>query len=245
MSNSNSLKVAVAMILASIGAAQAASSGYTLLVAPARYSVMQVAFDVVARNPAVLVSYQGEGDTAEPLLHAWNGREWINISMQDFREVSFVDQMPARTILLGDDSTLPAVLGEAASWSPEIQRVTTLTTSALVNEFGRIFDWSGPEWRWFAKRYNLEMHDESESQRTSSWYDQPGPLYRPPLRDVIKLEKRPASEPTPAPFYEGSRAAPVQYEMPPASEPEAPVESESSASWATPAPITTDDALAN
>jgi hypothetical protein len=226
--------------------AEATSKGYTLIVAPARYSVIQVAFDIVQRNPAVLVSYQAQGKAAEPLLHAWNGREWIHISMQDFREVSFLEQMPTRTVLVGDDATLPATLRDAASWSPEIIRVNALTTSALVNEMGRAFDWSESEWKWMARRFNLNLHDESEPLRKSSWYDQPGPLYRPPIRDAIRFEGNAEPESAPAPILNSGNEAPpadepTSYVPPPAAAPEpppAPVQEVAPSTWSAPKPIT-------
>ncbi len=202
--------LSVALILGAVASAHARSP-FTLIVAPARYSVMQVAFDVVQRNPALLVSYQNEGTTAEPLLHVWNGHEWQNISLQDFREVSFVDSMPSRTVLVGDEKVLPASVANAATWSPEIVRVTDLNTAALVNEFGRLFRWNSGEWKWFAQRYNLKLNDETEALRKSSWYDQRGPVYRPPLRDVL-FERKKQVEPTPAPVTpvsESPAAAPV------------------------------------
>ena len=136
--------------------AAVSGQGYALIVSPARYSVLQVCFDVVQRESAVLVSYQGESSTAEPRLHAWNGVEWTPVSMQDFREASFLEQTPSRTILIGDDKTLPAVIADAATWAARTDRIKDLTSSALVNDFGRIVDWGSADWKWFAARYNLQ-----------------------------------------------------------------------------------------
>lgn len=194
--------------------ASAAGRGYTLIVAPARYSVMQVAFDVVQRDAAVLVSYQGEGTTAEPLLHAWNGKEWVHVSLQDFREVSFVERLPAQTILVGDARTLPSIIADSATWSPSVVRVTDLNTASLVNEFGRALKWNSAEWKWFAQRYNLKLNDESEPLRKSSWYDQPGPLYRPPLKDILFKRQKKTTEPPPAPVYPATGS---DVSMPPVS----------------------------
>jgi hypothetical protein len=162
----------------SSGMRGSSSRGYTLIVAPARYSVLQVAFDLVRRHSSVLVSYQGEGATPEPRLHVWNGTEWVKLTMTDYREVNFLQSPPARTVLIGDQQTLPAVLVDASTWSPEVVHITALETSALVNEFGRLLNFNAAEWKWFASRYNLELRDENAERRTKSWYDQPGPLRR-------------------------------------------------------------------
>ncbi|HEY8240105.1 MAG TPA: hypothetical protein VIH35_01600 [Kiritimatiellia bacterium] len=157
---------------------RAASGSYTLIVAPARYSVLQVAFDLVQRHSAVLVSYQGEATTPEPRLHAWNGQEWVKLSVSDYREVNFLQSPPARTVLIGDQQMLPAVLVEASTWTPEVVHVTGLETSTLVNEFGRLLKFRTAEWKWFAARYNLDLRDDNSEKRANSWYDQPGPLQR-------------------------------------------------------------------
>ena len=59
-----------------------------LLVAPARYNVMQVAFDVANRYSTVLVSFQGKAES--PKLHAWNGMEWLPLSLADFQSGAFL-----------------------------------------------------------------------------------------------------------------------------------------------------------
>lgn len=170
---------------------------YTLIVAPARYAVMQVASDIVARHPAMLVSYQTDPSSEEPLLHAWDveRQEWSRITLQEFREVSFLEKVPARTVLLGDDSVLPAVLRDSAAWSPEVIRVHTLNAAGLINEFGRMMKWSAEEWKWFAQRYNLTLNDESEPLRKSSWYDQQGPRPRYQSGLLKKHSEAPAQKP--------------------------------------------------
>ena len=184
----NILKLAAcAGLVLGLGVAKvdAASRGYSLVVVPDRYSVLQIGFDLIAREPAVLCSYQGQADTADPTIYAWNGAEWVYVSLKDFREVNFLQKMPDRVILVGDDKTLPTALAEAAGWAKQVDRVTRLSTSDLINDFGRILKFSGSDWKWYAARYNLKLTDESEPLRKASWYDQPGPLRRPPLKDVV------------------------------------------------------------
>ncbi|MCZ7592775.1 MAG: hypothetical protein M5U15_11800 [Kiritimatiellae bacterium] len=173
------------------------AQAFTLIVAPARYSVIQFAQDVLQRTPSVLVSYQGEATSEEPTLHAWNGSEWVPVSMKDYREVSFLQRVPDRTILIGGRDILPQSLVDASSWSPRVERITDLNTSGLVNEFGRILNWRTSEWQWFAKRYNLSLEDEAAARRSSSWYDQAGPLPDRPRPLGTLLES--GSEPEPAP----------------------------------------------
>ena len=216
------LGLAAALVCAGLGTAQAAGrGGYTLIVAPARYAVMQVASDIVQRHPAMLVSYQNDSTSAEPLLHAWDTtrQEWSHITLQEFREVSFLEKMPARTVLLGDDSVLPAALKDAAGWSPEVIRVHSLNAAALVNEFGRLMKWQPAEWKWFAARYNLTLNDESEALRKSSWYDQKGPKPQP-RGGLLRRSEKPAT-PSEPPAANVDEPAPAELLPPPAAVPEA------------------------
>lgn len=204
--------VAVALAAGLVVPVQAGQGDYTLIVAPARYSVIQMSFDLIKKRSAVLVSYRGEATTAEPLLYAWNGTEWVYVSLQDYREVRFVQDPPKQVVLLGDENTLPASLKQATGWAKNVQTVKALDNAALVNEFGRLFKWSKEEWQWFAGRYNLSLQDESEPYRKSSWYDQPGPLPRGAYKKVI--DHAPAFEPTKAPT--APEMPPVQInEIPP------------------------------
>ena len=194
----------VVLMLVVISSAQAATKGrhYDLLVAPARYSVLQVMFDVAANRPAILVSYQGESTTAEPLLHVWNGTSWNPITLHDLREMSFVQKTPTRAILIGNDELLPASVRESLAWMPEVVFIRDLTNASLLNEFGRIQNWSKREWNWFSTRYNLSLEDEAAPLRKRSWYDRPAsslkknetPSYQPaPVTDSLRTPMAPPS----------------------------------------------------
>ncbi len=195
---------AVAAGLAVVHPAQATEGDYTLIVAPARYSVIQMSFDVIKKRPAVLVSYRGEASTSEPLLYAWNGTEWIHITLQDYRDVRFLQDTPRQVVMLGDENTLPASLKNATGWAKHVQVLKDVDNASLVNEFGRLFQWTPEEWQWFSGRYNLKLQDEAEPFRHSSWYDQPGPIKRETTRAIS----------TPPPFSP-SPATNTAPEMPP------------------------------
>jgi len=205
-------RIAAAVALAVVSSAPA--QAFTLVVAPARYSVLQFAFDLLSRTPAVLISYQGDATSGEPRLHAWNGTEWVALSMKDYREVNFLEQLPSETILIGSDTVLPASLIEASAWAPHISRAYDLTTGALVNDFGRILKWRESEWKWFAKRYNLRLEDESMQRRNSSWYDQPGPLPDRPrfFKNIGRPVVTPAVEMPPAGTIEADPIPPALIE---------------------------------
>ena len=149
-----------------------------LLVAPARYSVMQVAFDVARRYPTVLVSYQQPDPN--PRLHVWNGIEWLPLPLEDYQSGAFLQTYPSRTFFLGDDALLPASLRNIGAWCKDTRQMPDLETPALINAIGQAIPFTPSDWRWFAGRYNLKLADASADRRKQleeeSWYDGKAPV---------------------------------------------------------------------
>jgi len=163
--------------------------GLTLLVVPARYTVLQVAFDVLKKRDAVLVAYQGDAMTEDPLLHAWNGREWVYISLASYSSASFMSVEPTQVILVGDEALLPRVLIDSSKWCPQVMNIPEIDTATLVNSFGTVFAFGRSDWSWFSTRYNLNLADLNEDRRHKSWYDRTGPV--PPPGKTVAPETTP------------------------------------------------------
>lgn len=159
----------------------AADGEAVLLVAPARYSVMQVAFDVARRYPTVLVSYQGPDP--DPRLHVWNGYEWLSLAAEDYKSGAFLQTFPSRAILLGGDDLLPASVKDIGAWCGESRQMDDLETPVLINAIGQYIPFTPSDWRWFAGRYNLTLTDTSADRRKQmaeeSWYDGAAPVKDP------------------------------------------------------------------
>lgn len=201
----------------------------TMLVVPARYSVMQVAFDLAQRYTVVLVSYQGDASSESPLLHAWNGKEWVKITMEEYSSASFLQVTPGEALLIGDETMLPPVLASSiAGWCPKVTTLPSIDTATLVNSFAKEFSFRKGDWEWFAKRYNLTLNDQNAEVRKSSWYDQPAyeDKYTEKVQNWFGLKKSgqasgnivaPAAvEPEPVPETAAPVEAPVQSEpLPP------------------------------
>ena len=161
--------VLISLCLATVAAA---SDGVTVLVFPARYSVLQVAFDLVSQRDAVLVSYQGEVTSESPLLHYWNGADWIRMSLDDYAQARFLSSVPKTFILVGGPDMLPAVLERSvSSWCSDVRTISAIDTPTIVNSIGSAFAFQPHEWEWFARRYNLQLKDENEDRRKHSWYE--------------------------------------------------------------------------
>ena len=144
---------------------------------------MQVAFDVARRYPTVLVSYQGTAN--EPVLHVWNGYEWMPLALADYQSGAFLQSYPGRTVFLGGDDLLPASLRDINAWCANSTQIPMLDRHALVNAIGSYLPFTPADWRWFAGRYNLTLKnanaEKAEAARHETWYDDPGkPQDAPP-----------------------------------------------------------------
>ena len=194
-----------------------------LVVIPDRYATVQLGMDLIAQREVVLVSYKG-GSADQPVLHAWNGREWVYVNLQDYRDAAFLKVLPSEAILVGDEETLPRVLLEATDWCSRIWEVPSTQTSDLVNAFGRVFSFNSREWLWYSQRYNLDV--DSDKQR-DSWYFHPyvtapaaggAPVAVPPAAPGDTPERKaPVDEPPPVPVEQSME--PKTVEPPPAVEP--------------------------
>ena len=189
----------------------AAQADAVLLVTPSRFSVMQVAFDVARRYPTVLVSYQGT--LAEPVLHVWNGYEWMPLALADYQSGAFLQTYPGRTIFLGDDALLPASLRSISAWCDRTTQIPELEKHALVNAIGNYLPFMPADWRWFAGRYNLTLKnlkaEEAAAAKQQTWYDGKGPG-KDPAPSFFKYFKRsrrsaeaPAAPMEPVQVFEG------------------------------------------
>lgn len=152
-----------------------------LIAAPARYNVMQVLFDVARRYKTLLVSYQGAADG--PVLHVWNGYEWLRLQTADYQSGAFLQTYPARVILLGDDDLLPAAVRDVSAWCSDTTQMTDLDTTPLINAIGHFLPFTPADWKWFAGRYKMDLVNENaaaaEAAKHDSWYDHTAPVEDP------------------------------------------------------------------
>jgi len=176
-----SLLAALALLAPARPAAAAASSDAVLLVAPRRYTVMQVAFDVARRYPTVLVSYQNAGDALA--LHVWDGTSWLPLTVSDYQSGSFLATYPARVFLVGGDDILPVETRKVSGWCDSVAQVPALDTAGLVNGIGTILPFTPADWRWFAGRYNLSLRNVAEDAQLAAgkenWYAEDGKVSDP------------------------------------------------------------------
>ena len=201
-----------AVAVAQDGATPPVQDDAILLVVPRRYNVVQVAFDVARRCNTVLVSYQGTDPM--PHLHVWNGFEWMELPLDDFRTGAFLQAWPGRAMLVGGDDLLPAAVRDGCTWIPKVDRIEELETAPLINAIGQIVPFTASDWRWFAGRYNLSLVDKNaaaeEAAKRESWYDKSAPIDDPEpgfFKYFTRSRRQPRGD---APANEPERIQPVE-----------------------------------
>ena len=196
------MKKQLGLLVATLWAASLpAWAGGTVVVAPARYNVMQIGFDLAARNAVTLVSYQGEASTEKPLIHVWNGKEWEYVALADFQAGKFLHERPARTLIIGDEKMVPQVFAPISAWAGKQQTIASIFTPDILNQAGTALKFRAEDWQWFASRYNMKAEDINAAERKTTIYDhkigEPFKLKREPLTQKAVESQLPAQPPSP------------------------------------------------
>ena len=143
------------------------------MIVPARLRMVQLAFDLADMRPVVVLSFRGNAHAADPLLFVWTNGAWQYVSPDDFRERRFVSEWPRQVIMIGETQALPALLEDEAAWGADVTRLKTLALADLINGMDPVFRFTGREWKWLAKRYDLNLTDINAPRREFNPYDIP------------------------------------------------------------------------
>ena len=146
----------------------------SIIVMPARKRVVQLAFEVARCKDVGLVTYNTGRGMDAPLIHVWNGQEWVQISLDDYVQGSFMSGEPKHVFLLGDAHTLPLRMMDEVAWYKNLERVTTLDITALVNTFGNSLKFSSRQWKWIAEKNGLSIKDQNTERRRYGRWGAPG-----------------------------------------------------------------------
>lgn len=146
----------------------------SIIVMPARKRVVQLAFQMASLKDIGLVTYNTNPALREPLLHVWNGQEWIQITMQDFVQGSFMSGDPKHVFLLGDSTITPLPMLDGVAWYKDLHRLTTFDTATMINTIGKAVRFSARQWKWLAKENGLEIQDQNAERRRYGRWGAPG-----------------------------------------------------------------------
>lgn len=163
----------VAVCAADVLQAGTAAPG-AIIVMPARKRVVHLAFQITRCKDVGLITYNTNPGLVSPLLHAWNGQEWIQISLDDYLQGAFMSGDTRHVFLLGDNNTLPPQMAADPSWGKEIHRIAALDPATLINQIGKTLDFSSRQWKWLAEVNGLSIKDENAERRRYGRWGAPG-----------------------------------------------------------------------
>jgi hypothetical protein len=164
------LLAGVAFRIGAMGAK--APAGLSLILVLAQPNLIQVARDMSDMGEALMMSYSPKAPAATPFLHIWDGQRWLPVSPDKFMSGTFLTNPTTRMVVVGEENDRTAVLIEQAlNWCPEVLHMETSNVTELINQLGKVYDFSRSDWEWIAQRYQLQLEDLTKNLPRESWYD--------------------------------------------------------------------------
>jgi len=227
----NKLLGSVLMVLALVVTGDLAWAGSatpeSIMVIPARQRMVQLAFEISRYKEVGLVTYNTSPALSAPLIHVWNGQEWIQISMEDYVEGRFMSGDPKHVFLLGDASSIPLKMMEGPTWYKDLNRITNLDIAMIINQVGNVLHFNSRQWKGLADTYGLKIEDQNTERRRYGRWGAPGKekelkpntlenTILPPVPMVASPIVEKKTEPVPSIKSEEPKAKmePVKAEMP-------------------------------
>lgn len=189
-----------AFALLSADAVLAAARAPTLIVIPARYRIVSLAFDVVGLTQSALVSYQVVTNRPDSVLHIWKDGRWVELPASQYRAGRFLGVAPKSVVFVAEKQDMPASLIEPLTRWSNVRRVNSLEVASIVTEMNEAFSFKQEDLKWLAERHGLTLVDENAERRRYGRYGRYGEREapRPPER-VEKPEPASKREPVKTP----------------------------------------------
>lgn len=200
----------------------------TMLVVPREVLPVQITQDISRRYPVMIVSYQLQRGVLK--LHAWNGDNWVGVSVEDYTNGTFFAIRPKHAIIVEDAKFhAPEVLVPSSTWCESANRLTSTDPRAMIHLLGVYFDFPFRHWDQFAKRYGYSIEQINPTLKNVHWWNLRGDilLEKRAQRDfTVDLNKWYYLETLPAPAVESPVAMEGEVPLAPAT-PAVPVKAES------------------
>ena len=188
------VKQAMAAFVAAVtvlGTSAYAAGENSVLVVPARYTVVQFAFDIEFLRDATLISYEKSDAGKDPVLYLWDSADsaWKSISLDEYSVGSFSRYVPKEMVLIGSRRELPASIIDGASQAEKVTRIDTLNIADIANTLDKSMKFTLPEWKALANKHRFTIKDENEERRRWGRYGPPGEkkLSRKQAKDDINI----------------------------------------------------------
>ncbi|MEI6892526.1 MAG: hypothetical protein V5783_10180 [Pontiella sp.] len=145
-------------------------SEVTLVMVPREDGAVRLGLDIAHRYPTLLVSYQVLPNQP-PSLHGWSGKEWVNISLDNFRTGHFFRTEPDSALVVEKEGTaILETLIPPADWCNAAYRITTTESRPLLHLLGQYYDFKYKDWQWFSAHYKLSMDAINPDGLNVAWY---------------------------------------------------------------------------
>jgi hypothetical protein len=190
-----------------------AVQGPVVFVVPAREAVVRLAMDMTSLRSSYVISYQAIQGSDTPLIHTWDGasRSWIETNIEDYGAGARFSRVPSTAFFMGTETEFPAKLEDYAGWAAHKVRLANLNVVPCLNAFHEVLNFAPSEWRWLARRYDLDLKDNNVERRRYGRYGPPGQ----PAAGALP----PGSEPMPNEQGSVIMAVPPAEEPPPLAQP--------------------------
>jgi len=199
-----SIAVLVAGLFVAMALPVQAGAGATLVVVPARETIINLIFDVAKYHKLerVSCSTDAKGNFA---LYRWDvvRGDWAKMTVGDLGSAQGFQARPEQVIVIGGDRDIPREVLSALSWPKDVARITALDLVTVVNGLNEKLNFPASEWRYLARKYNLGIKDMNEDRRRyGRWGRSDARATTPPPPESEKIESEPVLPPpvaTPAP----------------------------------------------
>ncbi len=160
-------------LLASAASAREPSRG-TVLVLPARYTHVQLAFDVARMRRLTLVAYPPAQSIRT--VHVWDNaiKEWVATAGSQYLDGTAFDRAPEKVILIGEDQETPESLLQPPAGCDQLVRIPSLKPADIINALTGELRLKPREVEWLSGRFGLKVRDENADRRRWGRYGPPG-----------------------------------------------------------------------
>ncbi|MDF7805959.1 hypothetical protein P4E94_00820 [Pontiellaceae bacterium B12219] len=142
----------------------------TLVMVPRNDDAVRVGMDIATRYPTLLISYKLLPNNSAS-LHGWNGKEWVNITLEDFHEGNFFRTGPDSALIVEEEGiSVPELVIPPAGWCTSAYKITTDEVRPMLHLFGQYYDFSYKDWKWFSENYRMSMAAINPENLNVSWY---------------------------------------------------------------------------
>jgi hypothetical protein len=174
--------------------------------------MVQLGFDVMQVADIGLVAYASSSAESDPLIHVWNGRDWIPITVEDYLGGTFLRTAPANLVLVGEPPVLPPRLAGSPVWAANTHQIPSLDKAEIINALGKFVDFSPADWNRLAAANGLTLRDQNAERRRYGRYGPPGTMPVRPAQAPRAAEMPPPAPVLPVPEAKGGE---VKTEPPP------------------------------